>query len=140
MPASPPPPSPLPTRLRQLIADLQDPAVSYLLAAHYYDHPRYRHFPAMFPLRQGETSNVEVGPNFVAFDTALVRYPDRGEPHYPGPWADHFRGTVPFAQLYPLCRQVLPLAGQGPGPSYYGPEPYFITTQPCSTAPLRCTS
>ena len=103
-------PAHLPALLQQLVADLADPTVTYLLGAHYYErtnHVRTRHFPAVFALRQGEVWNVEVGPDFVAFDTELVRYPERGEPHYPGPWADRFRATVPFAQLYQLCRKVL---------------------------------
>ncbi len=81
----PPPetdPAQLPALLRQVAADLADPAITYLLGGHYYDrtnHPRYRHFPAVFALRQGEVSNFEVRPDFVAFDTEFVRYPERGE-------------------------------------------------------------
>lgn len=118
-------PTQLPALLRQLAADLADPAVTYLLGGHFYErtnHPRTRHFPAVFALRQGEVSNVEVGPDFVAFDTELLRYPERGEPHYPGPWADHFRATVPLAQLYQLCRQVLPTAAQSASEVSYGPD------------------
>ncbi|MDO7877747.1 hypothetical protein Q5H93_23625 [Hymenobacter sp. ASUV-10] len=103
-------PAALPGLLRQLVADLTDPAVSYLLGAHFYErtnHPRARHFPAVFALRQGEVSHVEVGPDYIAFDTDFVRYPEQGEPGYPGPWPDAFRATVPFAQLYQLCRLVL---------------------------------
>ncbi|MFD1874951.1 hypothetical protein [Hymenobacter bucti] len=47
----------LPALLQQLVADLADPAITYLLKGHYYDrtnHPRYRHFPAVFALRRGE--------------------------------------------------------------------------------------
>jgi len=118
-------PDQLPVLLRQLVADLDDPTVTYLLGGHYYDrtnHPRYRHFPAVFALQQGEVDNVEVGPDFVAFDTELVRYPERGERHYPGPWADRFRATVPFAQLYQLCRKVLTPAEQAAEKVSYGPE------------------
>lgn len=115
----------LPALLQQLATDLADPAIAYLLGGHYYDrthHPRSRHFPAVFALRQDEVANVEIGPDFVAFDTELVRYPERGEPHYPGPWADRFRATVLFAQLYQLCRQVLPPAEQAADEVRYGPE------------------
>lgn len=118
-------PTQLPTLLRQLLLDLADPAITYLLGSHYYDrtnHARYRHFPAVFALRQGEVENVEIGPDFVAFDTELVRYPERGESHYPGPWADHFRATVPFAQLYQLCRKVLSPAEQAADEVSYGPD------------------
>jgi hypothetical protein len=118
-------PDQLPVLLRQLVADLDDPAVTYLLGGHYYDrtnHPRYRHFPAIFALRQDEVANVEVGSDFVAFDTEFVRYPERGEPHYPGPWADRFRATVPFTQLYQLCRKVLTPAEQATDEVSYGPE------------------
>ena len=65
---------------------------------------------------------MEVGHDFVAFDTEFVRYPERGELHYPGPWADRFRATVPFAQLYQLCRQVLTPAEQAAEEVSYGPE------------------
>lgn len=81
-------PAHLPALLQQLVADLADPAVTYLLGGHYYErtnHPRYRHFPAVFALRQGEVANVEVGADFVAFDTKFIRYPERGEPQYPDP-------------------------------------------------------
>lgn len=118
-------PSQLPALLQQLVADLADPAVAYLLGGHYYDrtnHPRYRHFAAVFALRQGEVANVEVGPDFVAFDTELVRYPEQGEPHYPGPWVDRFRATVPFSQLYQLCRKQLTPAEQTAAEVSYGPE------------------
>lgn len=118
-------PAQLPGLLQQLVADLADPAITYLLGGHYYDrtnHPRYRHFPAVFALRQGEVANVEVGPDFVAFDTELVRYPERGERHYPGPWADCFRATVPFAQLYQLCRKQLTTAEQTAEEVGYGPD------------------
>jgi len=118
-------PDQLPVLLRQLVADLDDPAVTYLLGGHYYDrtnHLRYRHFPAVFALRQGEVDNVEVGPDFVAFDTEFVRYPERGERHYPGPWADRFRATVPFAQLYQLCRKQLTPAEQTAEEVGYGPD------------------
>jgi len=118
-------PTHLPALLQQLIAHLADPAVTYLLGGHYYDrtnHPRYRHFPAVFALRQGEVAKVEIGSDFVAFDTELVRYPERGEPHYPGPWADRFRATVPFAQLYQLCRKQLTPAEQAADEVNYGPE------------------
>jgi len=118
-------PAQLPALLRQVAADLADPTVTYLLGGHYYDrtnHPRYRHFPAVFALRQDEVSNLEVGPDFMAFDTESVRYPERGEAHYPGPWADRFRATVPFAQLYQLCRQVLTPAEQAAEEISYGPE------------------
>lgn len=50
---------------------------------------------------------MEVGPDFVAFDTELIRYPERGERSHPGPWADRSWATVPFAQLYQLCRKQL---------------------------------
>jgi hypothetical protein len=115
----------LPALLHQVVADLADPAITYLLGGHYYDrtaHPRYRHFPAVFTLRQGEVRNVEVGPDFVAFDTELIKYPDPGEPHYPGPWADCFRATVPFTQLYQLCRKVLTPDEQTADTISYGPE------------------
>ncbi|NML67893.1 hypothetical protein HHL22_22050 [Hymenobacter sp. RP-2-7] len=118
-------PAHLPMLLQQLVADLADPAITYLLGGHYYErtnHPRSRHFPAVFALRQAEVANVEVGPDFVAFDTEFVRYPERGEPHYPGPWADRFRATVPFAQLYQLCRKVLTPAAQTAEEVDYGPE------------------
>ena len=111
----------LPALLVQLVADLADPAVTYLLAGHSYartHHPRARHFPAVFALRQGEVANVEVGPDFVAFDTALTRFPDWGERGYPGPVVDRFRATVPFAHLYRLCRQVLPAAQSADAVSY----------------------
>lgn len=115
----------LPALLRQVATDLMDPTITYLLGGHYYDrtnHPRYRHFPAVFALRQGEVANLEVGANFVAFDTELIRYPERGEPHYPGPWTDRFRATVPFSQLYQLCRQVLTPLKQPAEDFSYGPE------------------
>ncbi|MDO7848503.1 hypothetical protein Q5H92_19205 [Hymenobacter sp. M29] len=118
-------PAQLPVLLQQLVADLADPTVVYLLGGHYYErtnHPRTRHFPAVFALRQDETANVAVGPDFVAFDTEFIRYPERGEPHYPGPWADHFRATVPFAQLYQICRKVLTPAEQTAGEVGYGPD------------------
>ncbi|MGI4864372.1 MAG: hypothetical protein ACRYFZ_10660 [Janthinobacterium lividum] len=118
-------PAHLPLLLQQLVDDLADPAITYLLGGHYYDrtnHPRSRHFPAVFALRQGEVANVEVGPDFVAFDMEFSRYPERGEPHYPGPWADRFRATVPFAQLYQLCRKVLTPAEQAAEAVSYGPE------------------
>ncbi|MFD2719692.1 hypothetical protein ACFST9_13270 [Hymenobacter monticola] len=118
-------PAQLPALLQQLVADLADPGITYLLGGHYYDrtnHPRYRHFPAVFALRQGEVANVEVGLDFVAFDTELVRYPERGERHYPGPWADRFRATVPFDQLYQLCRKQLTSAGQTADDIRYGPD------------------
>lgn len=118
-------PDQLPALLRQLVTDLADPAIAYLLGGHYYErtnHPRTRHFPAVFALRQGEVRNVEVGLNFVAFDTELLRYPERGEPRYPDSWVDHFRATVPFAQLYQLCRQVLSFAEQAAAEVSYGPD------------------
>lgn len=118
-------PAQLPALLQQLVQDLADPALTYLLAGHYYErtnHPRTRHFPAIFALRQGEVAQVEVGADFVAFATELVRYPEPGEPHYPGPWADRFRATVPFAQLYQLCRQVRSPAAQAADEVSYGPE------------------
>ena len=65
---------------------------------------------------------MEVGPDFVAFDTELVRYPERGEQHYPGPWADRFRATVPFDQLYQLCRKQLTPAEQTADEIRYGPD------------------
>lgn len=111
--------------LQQIIRDLADPAVTYLLGGHYYDrtnHRRYRHFPAAFALRQGEVSNLEIGPDYVAFDTEFVRYPEDNEPHYPGPRADRFRATVPFSQLYQLCRKVLTPEEQAAGTVSYGPE------------------
>ena len=115
----------LPVLLRQLAVDMADPAIIYLLGGHYYEHTnhsRTRHFPAVFALRQGEVTNVEVGPDFVAFDTELVRYPERGELHYPGPWVDRFRATVPFAQLYQLCRKVLSPAEQAADEVSCGPD------------------
>lgn len=115
----------LPALLQQLVADLADPAITYLLGGHYYErtnHPRYRHFPAVFALRQGEVENVEVGLDFVAFDTEFVRYPEWGERHYPGPWADRFRATVLFAQLYQLCRKQLTPAEQTADEISYGPD------------------
>ena len=129
----PPPetdPARLPILLRQVAADLADPAVTYLLGGHYYDrtnHPRYRHFPAVFALRQGEVSNFEVGPDFVAFDTEFVRYPERGERGYPGPL--HRPPSGPrchFAQLYQLCRKVLTPAEQAADDVSYGPETIVI--------------
>lgn len=99
--------------------------MSYLLVGHYYErtnHPRRRHYPAVFALHQGEVAHIEVGADFIAFDTQLVRYPERGEPHYPGPWPDHFRVTVPFAQLYQVCRQVLPAGTSAAATVAYGPE------------------
>lgn len=104
-------PTQLPELLRQASTELADPTVSYLLVGHYYErtnHPRRRHYPAVFAWQQGEVANVEVGPDFVAFDAQLVRYPERDEPHYPGPWTDQFRATIPLAQLYQVCRQVRP--------------------------------
>lgn len=101
----------LPELLRQVVIDLKDPNVYYLLGAHYYDrnnHPRRRHYPAIFSLHHGEIDTVEVGADFLAFDTALVRYPEDDEPHAPGPWTDHFRATIPFEQLYQLLRKVVP--------------------------------
>lgn len=118
-------PAQLPALLHQVADDLADPAVTYLLGGHYYDrtnHPRYRHFPAVFALRQGEVSNFEVGPDFVAFDTEFVRYPERGERGYPGSLTDSFRATVPFAQLYQLCRKVLTSEEQAADEVRYGPE------------------
>ncbi len=118
-------PAQLPALLQQLVTDLADPAIAYLLGGHSYDrtnHPRYRHFQAVFALRQGEVDNVEVGLDFVAFDTAFIRYPDQGEPHYPGPWADRFRATAPFAELYQLCRKVLTPAEQMAEEVSDGPE------------------
>jgi hypothetical protein len=115
----------LPALLQQLVADLADPTVTYLLGGHYYErtnHPRTRHFPAVFVLRQGEVWNVGVGVDSVAFDTEFIRYPERGEPHYPGPWADRFRATVPFTQLYQLCRKVLTPAELTAPDFAYGPE------------------
>ena len=50
---------------------------------------------------------MEVGPDFLAFDTQLVRYPEDDEPHAPGPWADHFRAVVSFAQLYRVMRKTV---------------------------------
>lgn len=111
--------------LRQVQADLADPAVWYLLAGHYYErtnHPRYRHYPAVFALEAGEVENFEVGPDFLAFDTEFIRYPERGEPHYPGPWTDRFRATVPFAQLYKLSRKVLTPVELEADQINYGPE------------------
>lgn len=73
---------------QQLVADLADSALLICRGGHYYDRTnylRYRHFPAVFALRQGEVGNVEVGLDFVAFDTKFVRCPERGEPHYPSP-------------------------------------------------------
>ena len=107
----------LPELLHQLEADLSDPAVYYLLGGHYYDrdnHPQRRHYPAVFSLHHGEVANLEVGPDFVAFDAELVRYPEDDEPHAPGPWVDRFRATIPFAQLYQLLRKVVP-AGEAVG-------------------------
>jgi hypothetical protein len=118
-------PAGLPALLRQLVADLANPAVTYLLGAHYYDrtnYPRYRHFPAVFALRQGEVSEVEIGADFLAFNTTFIRYPDRGEPGYPGPNSDHFRATVPLSQLYQLCRKMLGPTEQGADAIEYGPE------------------
>ena len=78
----------LPVLFQQLVADLADPAITYLLGGHYYDrtnHPRYRHFPAVFALRQGEVANVEVGLDFVAFDTESSPLPRTGRTASPGP-------------------------------------------------------
>jgi len=118
-------PAQLPALLRQLMTDLTDPGITYLLGGHCYDrtnHPRARHFPAVFSLRQGEVANVELGPDFVAFDTELVRYPEQGELHYPGPWTDQFRATIPLTQVYQLCRKVLPPTEQATDEVSYGPE------------------
>ena len=117
--------SQLPALIRQMQVELADPAVTYLLLGHYYErtrHPRYRHFPAVFALRAGEVENLEVGPDFLAFDTEFIRYPERNEPHYPGPWTDRFRATVPFAQLYQLSRKTLTPAEQQASPLNYGPK------------------
>ena len=125
-------PAQLPALLRQLVQDLADPAITYLLGAHYYErtnHPRSRHFPAVFALSRDTVSNVEVGPDFIAFDTELVRYPERDEPHYPGPWADRFRATVPVTQLYQLCRKVLSPAGPTEADFTYGPEHIVYANQ-----------
>ncbi|MFD1874950.1 hypothetical protein [Hymenobacter bucti] len=65
---------------------------------------------------------MEIGSDFVAFDTEFVRYPEQGELHYPGPWADRFRVTVPFAQLYQLCRKVLTPAEQAAEEVSYRPD------------------
>lgn len=103
------PQQPLLDVLRQVQADLADPNVSYLLAGHYYErtnHPRYRQYPAVFALAAGEVENFEIGTDFLAFNTEFIHYPERGELHYPGPWTDRFRATVPFAQLYKLLRKV----------------------------------
>ena len=100
----------LSTLLQQLVADMADPTMAYLLAAHSYgrtNHPRTRHYPAVFGLQQEQVHNVEVGADFIAFDTQFVRYPEAGEVGHSGPWTDHFRATVLFAQLYQLCRKVL---------------------------------
>ncbi|AMR25446.1 hypothetical protein A0257_22400 (plasmid) [Hymenobacter psoromatis] len=118
-------PTTLPALLRQAATDLADPAVTYVLAGHYYvrtNHPRYRHFPAVFALQQDEVSRLEVRVDFVAFDTELIRYPEDDQAPYPGPWTDRFRATVPFAQLYQLCRQVLTPAEQAAEAISYGPE------------------
>lgn len=118
-------PAQLPMLLQQLVADLDDPAITYLLGGHYYErtnHTRSRYFPAVFALRQDEVANVEVGPDFVAFDTEFVRYPERGELHYLGPWVDRFRATVLFTQLYQLCRKVLTPAEQTAEEVDYGPD------------------
>lgn len=118
-------PTQLPVLLHHMVADLTDPAVTYLLGGHYYDrtnHPRYRHFPAVFALRQGEVSHVEVGADFIAFDTVFVRYPEPGERGFPGPGNDRFRATIPFTQLYQLCRKMLTPAEQAADEVHYGPE------------------
>ena len=97
--------------LHRVETDLNDPTVYYMLCGHYYDRnnrSRRRHYPAVFSLHHGEVANVEIGPDFVAFDTESVRYPEDGEPHAPGPWADRFRATIPFEQLYQLLRKVIP--------------------------------
>ncbi|UYZ65280.1 hypothetical protein [Hymenobacter weizhouensis] len=107
----------LPELLRRVEKKLADPTVFYMLAAHYYDrdnHPRRRHYPAVFTLHQGEVANLTVGSTDLAFDTALVRFPEDGEEHAPGPWADRFRATIPFEQLYHVMRKVVP-AGQPTG-------------------------
>ncbi|GAA4389413.1 hypothetical protein [Hymenobacter koreensis] len=107
----------LPELLKQVARDLNDPTVYYLLGAHYYDrdnHPRRRHYPGVFSLHHGEVANLEVGSDFLAFDTALVRYPEDDEPHAPGSWTDRFRATIPFGQLYQLLRKVVP-SGQSVG-------------------------
>ena len=65
---------------------------------------------------------MEIGLDFVAFDTEFIRYPEPGERGYPGPQTDRFRATVPFAQLYQLCRKVLTPAEQAADPVSYGPE------------------
>ncbi|RYU84749.1 hypothetical protein [Hymenobacter persicinus] len=97
--------------LHQVDRDLADPSVYYLLGGHYYDrdnHPRRRHYPAVFSLHHGEVANLEIGPDFVAFDTEFVRHPEDDEPHVPVPWIDRFRATIPFEQLYQLLRKVIP--------------------------------
>lgn len=102
----------LPELLYQVARDLEDPTVYYLLGAHYYDrdnHPRRRHYPGTFSLHHGEVAGFEIGADFLAFDTTFVRYPEEDEPHAPGPWADRFRATIPFEQLYQLLRKVVPL-------------------------------
>lgn len=101
----------LPELLRQAARDLADPSVYYLLGGHYYDrdnHPRRRHYPAVFSLHHSEVANLEIGADFVAFDTEFVRYPEDDEPHAPGPWADRFRATILYEQLYQLLRKVVP--------------------------------
>lgn len=107
----------LPELLCQAATELGDPTVYYLLGGHYYErdnHPQRRHYPAVFSLHHGEVANLEIGPDFVAFDTAFVRYPEDDEPQAPGPRVDRFRATIPFEQLYQLLRKVVP-AGEEVG-------------------------
>ncbi|UOQ75226.1 hypothetical protein [Hymenobacter cellulosilyticus] len=67
-----------------------------------------------FSLHHSEVANLEIGPDYVAFDTEFVRYPEDDELHAPGPWTDRFRATILFDQLYQLLRKVVP-AGQDVG-------------------------
>jgi hypothetical protein len=99
----------LPALLQQLVLDLANPIISYLLVGHYYDrtnHLQKRHFPAVFALQQGEVCNVEIGSSFVSFDTKIIRPPKLGKCLYYSP-IDSFRATVHFDQLYQLCRKPL---------------------------------
>lgn len=54
----------LPALLHQVAADLADLAVTCLLGGHYYNrtnHPRYRHFSAVFALRRHALEQRDMG-------------------------------------------------------------------------------
>jgi hypothetical protein len=112
----------LPALLQQLVLDLANPIISYLLVGHYYDrtnHLQKRHFPAVFALQQGEVYNVEIGSGFVSFDTEIITPPKADKPLYYRP-VDSFRATVHFDQLYQLCRKLLSPTEQATEEVSYG--------------------